>query len=292
MISLLVPTFNEQEAIAKTIEEAHAILTNMGEEFEIVVINDGSNDNTKQILEGVSLPNVRIIHQPRNRGYGASLKAGIRSSSGAIIAITDADGTYPIHELKTLRRVMQETDADMVIGARTKKGVQIPWVRKPAKAVVALLANWLTGIHIPDNNSGLRMFKRSLAEQFMHLYPQGFSFTLTITLAALTNDYRVEFIPIDYAKREGTSSLSSGMNGIKNFAYFLGLIIRIITYFRPLRFFIWPSALLFFFGCILTGLTIWKDQNISDAGMLLLLTGIQVGLFGLLADVVVRSRKG
>ncbi|PIR48233.1 hypothetical protein COU80_05845 [Candidatus Peregrinibacteria bacterium CG10_big_fil_rev_8_21_14_0_10_55_24] len=289
MISLLIPVFNEQEAIAETVERAHRTLSALDEDFELIVINDGSTDATERILGGLNLPHTTVITHPTNRGYGTAMKTGIRRSHGERIAAVDADGTYPIEELSRLLEIMDRTDADMAVGARTKKGAKIPFIRRPAKAVVALLANTLTGMRIPDNNSGMRVFTRELGTAFMHMYPAGFSFTLTITLAALTSGYLVEFIPIDYFKRKGKSSMSSGLNGLKHFAAFLGLIIRITTYFRPLRFFVWPSVLLVLMGAGTIVYTLSTERNISDAGMLLLLTGVQIGLFGLLAEVVVKQ---
>ena len=291
MLSLIIPVYNEKESIAETVRSVHAVLSGAGEAFEILVINDGSTDGSAEILKTLSLPGMTVITHPTNHGYGASMKTGIRRAKGERIGIIDADGTYPINDFPKLLKTMNETGADMVVGARTKLGVQIPWVRRPAKAVVNLLANSLTGMHIPDNNSGMRIFKKEMALEFMHLYPQGFSFTITITLAALTSDYLVVFVPIDYFKRKGSSSLSSGFNGIKNFLNFLSLIIRITTYFRPLRFFVWPAAVMMATGLAYSGYTMVYQDNISDAGVLTLLTGLQIGLFGLLAEVVVRQGR-
>lgn len=291
MITLLIPVFNEKEAITETIETALDVFSGMGEPFEIIVINDGSTDGTAEILATVTDERVHVVTHPRNQGYGSSMKTGLRQAQGDIIAITDADGTYPIHDFPKLFQELQVADADMVVGARTKQGAQIPLIRKPAKAIINLLVNSLTGMKVPDNNSGMRVFKKDLGLQFMHLYPQGFSFTITITLAALTSDYLVEFVPIDYFKRKGSSSMSAGFNGIKNFLRFLGLIVRIVTYFRPLKFFVWPAAILGIGGLIYSGYTIYMEQNVSDAGMLLMTTGLQIGLFGLLAEVVVRQGK-
>ena len=289
MITVLIPVFNEEEAITDTLTLVHRTFSAMGEQFEILVINDGSTDNTAEILAKVSYPELTVINKKHNRGYGAAMKTGIRAAKGELIAITDADGTYPIADFPLLLSEMKKHNADMVVGARTKKGAKIPLIRKPAKAIVALLANALTGMRIPDNNSGMRIFTKTLAEKFMHLYPQGFSFTLTITLAALTSEYAVEFVPIDYHKRRGSSSMSAGFNGVRNFLTFLGLIIRIVTYFRPLKFFMWPASIMMVGGLGYIIRTLIVDRNISDAGMLILLTGLQIGLFGLLAEVVVRQ---
>tara|TARA_Y100000310_G_scaffold336733_1_gene422065 strand:+ start:217 stop:1098 length:882 start_codon:yes stop_codon:yes gene_type:complete len=291
MFTLLIPVFNEEQSIEQTVLSAKSTLEKLNEDFEIVAINDGSTDRTAEILAGLSIPEIKIVNHKQNRGYGASMKTGIRHSQGDVIGTTDADGTYPIEQLVPMLQIMREKEADMIVGARTKKGVRIPLIRRPAKAIVNRLANTLVGMKIPDNNSGLRIFTRELAEKYMHLYPQGFSFTITITLASLTNDHIVEYYPIDYFKRQGKSSMSSGINGVKHFLNFLGLIVRIMTYFRPMRFFLWPSAVLMLMGVGTIIRTIQLDSNISDAGMLLLLTGLQIGLFGLLAEVVVRHSQ-
>ncbi len=291
MLSLLIPVYNEQDAAEETVRRAYEALSRTGERFEVLVLDDGSTDRTPEVLADLHLPAVQIIRHPLNLGYGSSMKMGIRRSTGDIIATIDADGTYPVEDFPKLLEEMQRTHADMVVGARTKKGAKIPWNRRPAKVIVNALANALAGQRIPDLNSGMRVFTRILAERYMHLYPQRFSFTITITLAALTNGYFVHYVPIDYFARRGRSTLSSGLNGLRNFMNFLGLVVRIVTYFRPLKFFIWPSTLLFLTGLGTIITTIVRDANVSDAGLLLLLTGLQIGLFGLLADIVVRTRN-
>ncbi|MDD4628510.1 MAG: glycosyltransferase family 2 protein [Candidatus Peribacteraceae bacterium] len=294
MISVLIPVFNEEEALPETLRQTRRVLESVEQDFEIVVINDGSMDGTAKILDSIAREGdsrIVIIHHTHNWGYSASLKNGIRQSKGDIIGIIDADGTYPIDDFPTLIRTLQEKRADMVVGARTKKGAKIPLMRRPAKAIINLLAQHLTGLKIPDLNSGFRVFTRVLGERFMPLYPQRFSFTITITLAALTNDYIVEYVPINYFKRTGKSSLSTGMNGIWNFLNFLSLVTRIVTYFRPLRFFLWPAIFIGGSGLLLILYTISTQGNLSDSGLLLFLTGLQIGLFGMMGEAIVRNRS-
>jgi glycosyltransferase involved in cell wall biosynthesis len=290
MFSLIIPVYNEEAAVEETVRSAHESLARTGESFEIVVIDDGSNDGTGAILDSLEIAHLRVLRNPVNRGYGASLKRGIRRSRGDLLGITDADGTYPVVVIPELIRTLHDADADMVVGARTKSGAHIPLVRRPAKAIVAWLANLLISTRVPDVNSGLRVFRRDLAEQFMHLYPTRFSFTITITLAALSSDHHVVFVPIDYFERKGRSTLDSHVSGIANFLAFLGIVVRIVTYFRPLRFFVWPSAFLTLTGLGILAYTVATEHNVTDSGLLFLLAGLQVGLFGLLADVVARTR--
>ena len=175
MISVIIPTFNEQDAIEETIVTLHDALQKKEKDFEIVVVDDGSTDKTPEILDAIKLREVKVIHHEQNRGYGASLKTGIRRSKGMCIGMVDADGTYPVKEIVDLHKILHDAKADMVVGARTKKGAKIPLIRRPAKMIVNALANTLTGTKIPDNNSGMRVFTRELGERFMHLYPQRFS---------------------------------------------------------------------------------------------------------------------
>lgn len=290
MLSVLIPTFNEEQAIEATVRHVHTAFATTADQFDIVVIDDGSTDKTPEILRSIPLPQLQIITHAHNKGYGASMKSGLRRARGEIIVTIDADGTYPIEDLPKLLEMLRKSGADMVVGARTKEDVQIPFMRKPAKYIVGWLANVLVGQRIPDINSGMRIFRKSLGEEFMHLYPERFSFTITITLAALTNNFAVKFVPISYHKRIGKSTLSSGFNGIHNFLNFLSLIVRITTYFRPLKFFAWPSGFLLLIGAMTVSYTLWNDANISDAGLLTFFTGLQIGIFGLLAEAVVRNR--
>ena len=134
----------------------------------------------------------------------------------------------------------------MAVGARTGDHVKIPFVRRPAKWLLKKLAEYLSGRQIPDLNSGLRVFRRELAERFFGIFPDGFSFTTTITLAALTGGYRVQFLPINYYKRVGQSTIKP----IRDFTGFLLLIIRLIVYFKPLNVFLPVSG-----GLLVVGLT-------------------------------------
>ena len=239
-LTILIPAYNEVDALPETVSlvAAHGHLIG---EMEIIVINDGSTDGTAEVA--AKLP-VKVINHETNHGYGASLKDGLRAASHEWILIIDADGTYPIDQIP---RLLEESDGyDMVVGARTGEVVQVPLLRRPAKWIITRLAEYLSQRKIPDLNSGLRLFRKEVAMRFFSLYPDGFSFTTTITLAMLTNRYRVKFLPINYLKRIGQSSIRP----IHDFLNFTLLIIRICAYFKPLNVFV-PPALVF----ILAGLT-------------------------------------
>ena len=283
-LSIIVPAYNEEGAIAQTIEGLKQELNKLDLDYEIIVVNDGSTDKTKEILERTQ--EIKVIHHPENRGYGASLKTGFKQSQNGLTLITDADGTYPNESIPDL--IKHTSDYDMVVGARTGKKAKIPLIRKPAKWIMGKLANYLSGMKIPDINSGLRIMKKSLIEKYLYILPDGFSFTTTITLAALTNGYRVKYVPITYSKRTGKSKFRP----IRDTLNFFQLIIRTILYFNPLKVFV-PLSLIFFFLAIVVFLWSYfftpKVMDVTTA--IFLLSSIQVLSIGMLADLITKIHK-
>lgn len=287
MLSIIVPVYNEARGVEKTLAGLLRMRSRLSIPSEIVVVDDGSADATPEILRRHS--EITVVRHAENRGYGAALKTGVRAATGDVLGIIDADGTYPTDDFPRLLSELTE-GIEMVVGVRSGSAAAFPLLRRPGKAIVGALAAFLVGRRIPDLNSGMRIMRRGLVEQFFHLLPDGFSFTTTITLAALTNKLGVRWVPISYAQRLGTSTITLGRGLFQEFPNFLTLVVRIVTYFRPLRFFMVPSVLFLILGIANMVRTLLVDQNITDASILLIVVGIQIGLMGLLADLVVRSR--
>ncbi len=174
----------------------------------------------------------------------------------------------------------------MVVGSRTGKDVNIPFIRKPAKWFLNFLANYLSGTHIPDLNSGLRVLKKTLVERYFNILPSGFSFTTTITLAMSCNDYQVCYHPIDYYKRVGKSKIRP-----IHAYYFLLLIIRTIVFFNPLKIFLPLGGICFFAGiCKFTyDIAQWGSSEGFLMGMVFMLAAGIIWSIGLLADLIVRA---
>ena len=275
-ISVLVPAYNEEGALAATVDALRKQAA-FFKEFEIVVINDGSRDRTGEIAR--KLP-VTLVEHPTNFGYGAALKSGLRRAKFDYILITDADGTYPLEDIPKL--AADAPDFDMVVGARTGKIVQVPLIRRPGKWIITRLAEYLSHQKIPDLNSGLRIFHKAVALRFLALYPDGFSFTTTITLAMLTNHYRVKFVPINYLKRVGKSSI----HPVRDFTNFTILIIRICAYFQPLNVFVPPALTLLIMGIVKGAIDYSGQHHLGLLAVSMALTGIQMLFIGLLADLI------
>ena len=278
-VSIIIPVYNEDGAIASTLAAVDATMRATGRPYEVLVVDDGSTDGTADVLAGTS---ARVLRHRANRGYGAALKTGIRATVHPLIAILDADGTYPIARLPELLAELDE--ADMVVGARTGGSVHVPVFRRPVKWLLTRVANLLSGHRIPDLNSGMRVFRRELAMRFFGLFPDGFSFTSTITLASHINGYRVEYVPIDYYRRTGASSIRP----VRDTLNFFLLIVRMVVTFRPLNVFLPTAAALLVLGTVKAALDFSRTGAFGVGAAILILTAIQIALMGLLADLVTR----
>jgi glycosyltransferase involved in cell wall biosynthesis len=283
-LSVIIPVYNEEKVVGETINGLKKELTRLNLDYEIIVVNDASTDKTKEILEKTE--GIKLINHPENRGYGAALKTGIKNSIYDWILIIDADGTYPNESIADL--IKYASDYDMVVGARTGKKVKIPLIRRPAKWIINKLANYLSKTKIPDLNSGLRIMKKPLLEKFIHILPDGFSLTTTITLAALTNDYTIKYIPINYSERVGKSKIRP----IRDTLIFFQLIIRTILYFNPLKVFVPFSLILFLLGVGIFFYSYFFMTRILDVTVaVILISSIQILAIGMIADLVTKTRK-
>jgi glycosyltransferase involved in cell wall biosynthesis len=275
--SVLVPAHNEEEGILDTIGGLQERLAPLAEKSEIIVIDDGSTDRTRALLEGCS--GIRVVHHDRNRGYGAALKTGIRHARHQLIVITDADGTYPNERIPDLVRLAGR--AEMVVGSRTGGNVDSPALRSVPKWFLKRFAEWLVRREIPDINSGLRVFRRDTVAEFIGILPDTFSFTTTITLAMLTNSYAVHYEPIDYRRRVGKSKIKP----IRDTLRIAQLILRTGMYFAPLRVFL-PVSLLFGAGFLVSlCIDVFVRRDLTEATLVLLVASTQLAMFALLADM-------
>jgi glycosyltransferase involved in cell wall biosynthesis len=284
MLSVVIPAYNEQRGIASILDELKIVLDDRQQSYEIIVVDDGSTDETGQIIQRRGT--IRLIKHPYNRGYGAALKTGISHALGDTILTIDADGTYQAEDI--LKLLEQADEFDMVVGSRTGKGVKVPLYRKPAKWFLTKLANYLSGASIPDLNSGMRIVKKVDINRFLNILPSTFSFTTTLTLAYHCNDLLVKYVPINYYQRVGKSKIKPLRDGLN----FILLIFRTITYFNPLRVFL-PVA----FGLLIAAVIafvcslILLDRIMDSTIVALFVAAIQISLFGLLADVLTKRVK-
>jgi polyisoprenyl-phosphate glycosyltransferase len=231
MLSVVIPARNEEAAIAETVTTIGKSLDAAKIAHEIIVVDDGSTDRTGELARGAG---ATVIRHASSCGYGKSLKDGIMIARHDLIAITDADGTYPNQRLPELFKLVTEDGYDMAVGARTGKEYRGTFLKMPARRVFLWLSEYAAGRKIDDINSGLRVFRREIVHRYMHTISDGFSFTTTITLAAMLNGYTVKYIPIEYFKRLGKSHVRYGRDTIRT----LQIIVSNILYYNPLKLFL------------------------------------------------------
>jgi glycosyltransferase involved in cell wall biosynthesis len=223
-----------------------------------------------------------------NGGSGTARRIGTREAYGRIVVWTDADMTYPNERIpEFVRYLLDNPDVDQVVGARTTEQGTYKVLRVPAKWAIRKIAERLASTKIPDLNSGLRAFRRDVALPYLRLLPPGFSCVTTITVAFLSNQHDVQYVPIEYAKRAGTSKFKF----VKDAYRYILQVLRMVMYFNPLKV-LMPVAL------FLLGLGIAKGIYDMVAHpfffaintVLIFVTGLIIASLALLADLIVRSR--
>ena len=252
--------------------------------WELILVDDGSTDGSAGIAAG--RPRVRVLRSARNRGSGTARRLGTEAANGRVVVWSDADMTYPNHEIPDLVGALG--NGDQIVGARTSEQGTLKVLRVPAKWLIRRLACYLTRTKIPDLNSGFRAFRRDVALQYTHQLPVGFSCVTTITMAFLMNGYSVGFTPIDYQPRAGTSKFHRLADTRR-----YGLqVIRMILSYDPLRVALPIATVL---GIVFVGKLGYDlfDKDVRPAANTLLLgfALLQVLVVGLLADLVVRVTR-
>lgn len=287
-ISIIIPIYNEAPGIEATLDEL--IFFSEEKNWEIIVVNDGSTDDTAGILS--NFKTLTILSHTHNKGYGASLKTGINNARADVVVFFDGDGQHNPDDIPHLLEKLP--GCDMVVGERTK-GSRKDWLRIPGKWILGKVANFLSEQKIPDLNSGLRAVKKAVIEGMLDIFPDGFSFSTTSTIAFFKMGYHVEYFPIRTRARIGKSQVSQARHGPQ----VLLLILRLISLFSPLRIFLNISALLFLLGLgYQVEEVIRRGWHFVNGALLLIIASILIFLFGLIADqlsslrlAVIKSRK-
>jgi glycosyltransferase involved in cell wall biosynthesis len=301
-VTVVVPAFQEREGLGMVLSELQAMAEGWDRPVEIVVVDDASDDGTAEVVAESAVSGVRLVRHDRNLGYGASLKTGIQAARFETIAIIDADGTYPAEAIPGM--VESLAGVDMVVGDRSGHPSAIPLIRRPAKALLRGLARYVTGISIPDLNSGLRVFRKSLVAQYLPILSERFSFTTTLTIASLCDGLAVVYCPIEYGQRVGHSKLVAW-----DFFGFLSLVTRLSILFRPLRVFAPMALVSFFLGGVKLAWDVsvaagkegagdlgalLETETVSTSAVVLFLVAVQMLLMGMMAESMARrdSRRG
>ncbi len=250
-VSVVVPAYNEAKSIKAVVAEIRRHLQAEQIEHEVIVVVDGATDDTAKLAREAA---DQIVEHSQNFGYGRSLKSGIAAAKHDLIAITDADQTYPVDRIPEMIGLAQRFD--MVVGARQGQFYQGSTFKRWGRHVFRWLSEFSAGQNIPDINSGLRVFRRSQIMQFFPIISAGFSFTTTSTLAYLHNDLSVHYIPIKYGRREGRSKVRHVRDSLRA----LQIIVEAILRCNPVKVFLLlaaPFAILGFWFAIAA--VVWQS---------------------------------
>jgi polyisoprenyl-phosphate glycosyltransferase len=290
-VSIILPCYNEQDHVASEVERITAAMDASGLEYELMAIDDGSTDATLERLREAAQgrPSVQVVPFPRNGGVGTARRIGTQDARGDIVVWTDADLSYPNERIPDLVAHLREhPDVDQVVGARTSERGSHRVLRIPAKWFIRKTAEFLVSADIPDLNSGLRAFRRSAALPFLRLLPPGFSCVSTLTLAFLSNQLVVDYLPVEYSRRGGRSKFHPLADAYR----YLLQVLRMVMYFNPLKV-LMPLALTLFLVGAVKGLSwdqVKQPFHLATNTVLLVSTGLLIASVALLADLIVRSR--
>jgi glycosyltransferase involved in cell wall biosynthesis len=276
-ISVVIPAFREEEVIGSVVRGVKAVL---GEEVEVIVVDDGSQDNTGKAAEEAG---ARVMTHPYNIGNGAAVKTGIRAATGELIVMMDGDGQHKAEDIPRLLEALGSYD--MVIGARTADS-ETRLHRDFANHVYNLFASYLTKQKILDLTSGFRAFRAKIAKRFVYLLPNTFSYPTTLTLSMIRAGYSVCFIPISTRKRVGKSKIKLLKDGTR---FFL-IMMRIATIYSPFRVFLPVSALFIFLGLVNYAYTFLTEHRFTNMSAMLFMNGLLIFMLSLIAEQISQVR--
>ena len=272
-VSIVIPAKNESGAIGQTLAQIQQLQL----AHEIIVVNDGSTDQTKQVAESAG---AKVVTHPYSKGNGAAIKTGARTATGDIIVFMDADGQ---HDPQDITRLIEKIEQGyvLVVGAR-QKGSQASIGRGIANALYNNLATYMTEQKVEDLTSGFRAVRADKFREFLYLLPNGFSYPTTSTMAFFRAGYSVTYVPIHAAKRIGKSHIQPLKDGVR---FFL-IIFKIATLFSPLKMFLPIAVMLFMMATGWYGYTLWDAGRFTNMSALLYTGSIMIFLMGLISEQV------
>ncbi|MEZ0089261.1 glycosyltransferase family 2 protein [Streptacidiphilus sp. EB129] len=289
-VSIVLPCFNEEAHLLLELQRITRAMDESGYSYELLAFDDASTDGTLKVLQDAELefPHLRVIAFRRNGGAGTVRRIGSQMAAGEIVVWTDADMTYPNELIPELvRQLDEDRSIDQVVGARSSEEGSHKLLRVPAKWLIRKIAEKLVGERIPDLNSGLRAMRRQVALPYLRLLPPGFSCVTTITLAFLSNQHDISYMPISYAKRAGKSKFKF----VKDAYRYILQVLRMVMYFNPLKVLMPPALWLIGIGTAKAVYDLVEHPlRFAINTVLIVLTGLIIGSLALLADLIVRSR--
>ena len=269
-ISVVIPAYNEQDAIAPVVKSLTEVLTRHTRRFEIIVVDDGSTDQT---FENARASGALALRHPINGGYGRSLMTGFSKAQYDWILMIDADGSYPPEEAELL--FAHAPDCDLIIGARQGKNYWGTPLQAWRRSIYLSLASFVAGVPIPDANSGLRLLRKSAFQRSMPFLCLGYSFTTTMTLSFLQAGRFVRYVPVRFVERTGRSKVKP----VRDILRTLQIMAQMMIYYNPLKLAVTVAA-----GALIAALIAARASFL--AGIVLAATAVLVFFLGCVLDAI------
>ena len=276
-ISIVIPAFNEEESIGTVI----SVIQMLYPTFEIIVIDDGSSDDTAKVAHEAG---ATVYSHPYNIGNGAAVKTGIRVATGDILVFMDGDGQHKPEDIGRMLDLFPEYD--MVVGAR-KKGSKASLDRAIGNRVYNLLATYVTNFPVKDLTSGFRAIKADIAKSYIYLLPNTYSYPTTITLSVLRDGFSLKYLPIGTQRRK---TGKSGINITKDGVRFFIIIIKICTLYSPFRVFLPVSLSMFLLGGLRYLYSYVFEGRFTNMSALLFSTSVIIFMMGLISEQICQLR--
>ena len=289
-IVITIPAYNEEGTIGNVISEIKQVMDNTEYEYKIMVVDDGSTDNTANVAKNAD---ALVYSHPYNYGLAETFRTEIEKAlecDAEIIVHIDADGQYRPEEIPKLIKPIENKEADLVLGSRFAGTIEkMPTVKKLGNIAFSKVISQISGMKVTDAQTGFRAFTRELAEKITIISTH--TYTQEQIIKAVRNKFKVKEVPIYFAKRRsGKSKLMSNP-----FEYAVRAWINLFRIYRdyePLKFFglagfalIFIALLTFFYSIFILG------KLLDITVIVLILAGIQIILFGFLAEMIIRRNK-
>ncbi len=282
-ISVIIPAMNESQGIAAVIAKVRQAVEKLGRSYEIIVVDDGSTDET---AEKAFAAGAVVLCHPYNIGNGAAIKTGIRSASGNVMVMLDADGQHPPEQIPQMVEMLSKYH--MVVGARTSES-ETSAHRNFANRVYNWFASYVCGRKIDDLTSGFRAVRAGVAREFVNLLPNTFSYPTTITLATVRSGYSLAYVPIKGARRHAATK--SKIKLFRDGSRFFLILFKITTLFTPMKIFLPASAVTFLTG---VGYGLYKifmlDGRYGPTSQMLIVFSMLIFMIGLISEQITQLR--
>ena len=283
ILTIVMPAFNEEVALKKYLPEVIEFCEEKN--YKLIVIDDGSKDNTWAVIESFNSVNFKYLSHKVNKGYGAAIKTGINKTDTQYVITIDSDGQHYLEDVEKMCQLIQRTNADMIVGSRPNE--KKAYYRNIGKYLIRKFAGILLKNNIKDINSGMKIYNVELAKKYIHLCPDGMSYSDTILLLFLNYKNLVLEEKIKLKSRESGTSTIGTRTAIETILQ----ILNIAVLFKPIKVF-GSIAIMIFILSLIWGIPILLDGRGLSVGTLLgILVSVFVFLLGLLVEQVSELRK-